>query len=97
MAGFWRQVVWCSHHGHGHLRGGLKDLADSEVSHLHSVVASQEQILCLDVSVDDLLAVDVLKCACDLLEPVADFSLGKLLTVASLSLDQIVQVTSFKA
>ena len=59
------------------------------------MTSGNEDVLSLDVSVDDLLAVDILKCHSNLNDPIADLLFSECLVFLLLSLNVICQVANY--
>ena len=73
----------------------FKYLRYPKVSQLNRVIPSQEDIRCLDISVENFPAVDVLEGQADLDEPVEDFRLCEELSLLLLSFYMERQITNY--
>ena len=94
LTGFWRHIVGSTDYSHGRLCRMIEDLADSEVSHLDRLRPCNENVLRLDISMNNLATVDVLKSHTYLNEPVENFSFSKMAFLLLLSLDMVCQVAN---
>jgi hypothetical protein len=59
----WRNILWSSTNGKG--SSFIQDFSKSEVGKLEITIISNEQVLRLEVSEDDILAVEVLEASGD--------------------------------
>lgn len=77
LAHFRTHIVRCAHNSHCTASCVFQDFGDSEVAQLDCVVASEENVGSLDVSVQDFTPVHVFEGETDLDEPVEDLGLSE--------------------
>ena len=77
------------------MASGFQDLGNTEISDLDRVVASQKDILGLDIAMDHLAAVDVLKGKSNLNKPIENLKFSENLILTLLALDMESKVTNY--
>jgi len=93
LADLGAELVRGPHCGHRHVRSGVQTLGDAEVAQLHGAVLVHEHIRTLEVTVEDLVAVQLPDCLDQLHEVVPDFGLSKELVAGLAFLDEVAKVS----
>lgn len=88
-----REVVWRSDNSPSVLHGRGKYLSDTEVTNLYDSRASEEDVLTLEVTMEDLPIMDVFKTETDLGKPLEHLLLTKWL--APLLFNFVLQITAY--
>ena len=94
LTDFRTHIIRSSYTGHGRLVGGLEQLGDPEISEFDCVIFGEENVLRLDVSVQDLSAVDIVEGDRDLYEPVPNLVLGEMFIRGLFVLDMRGQISN---
>mmetsp|Transcript_44298 Transcript_44298/g.96265 ORF Transcript_44298/g.96265 Transcript_44298/m.96265 type:complete len:210 (+) Transcript_44298:3-632(+) len=80
IANFRRQISWGAHHGHSLSACAVEHLGNAEVPKLHHGSLRQEDILALQITMEDVLRMDMLKCQAALYEDPYSLILRVMLT-----------------